>query len=110
MKYCSHCGKPVDDDAVVCLSCGCSTQKKVAKKRRDDESDTVELIAKIFMIVSCVVWGWTLIPLIWMIPMTVHVFNSCKNNLHMSTGFKVCVLLFQNLIAGIALCCRNEDF
>lgn len=24
MKYCSHCGKEVHDDAVVCIHCGCS--------------------------------------------------------------------------------------
>ena len=24
MKYCSHCGQPVDDNAVVCVKCGCA--------------------------------------------------------------------------------------
>jgi uncharacterized membrane protein YvbJ len=24
MKYCSHCGAEVHDDAIVCLKCGCS--------------------------------------------------------------------------------------
>lgn len=26
MKFCSHCGKEVADEAVICLNCGCKTQ------------------------------------------------------------------------------------
>ena len=26
MKYCSHCGKQVLDDAIICPGCGCSVQ------------------------------------------------------------------------------------
>lgn len=26
MKYCSHCGKEVLDDAIICPGCGCSVQ------------------------------------------------------------------------------------
>ncbi len=107
MKYCSHCGKEVADDAVICVSCGCMVEN--TRIRKDEDSDTVELLAKIFMIISCIASGWLIIPLAWMIPMTVHVFKSCKYNLHMGTGFKICVLIFQSLIAGIALLCRNEE-
>jgi uncharacterized membrane protein YvbJ len=24
MKYCSHCGAPVADEAVICVNCGCA--------------------------------------------------------------------------------------
>lgn len=27
MKYCAYCGKEIADEAVICLSCGCKTQK-----------------------------------------------------------------------------------
>jgi len=30
MKYCPHCGQPVDDNAVVCVKCGCATNGSVA--------------------------------------------------------------------------------
>ena len=30
MKYCSHCGTPVEDNAVVCLKCGCAVDDKAA--------------------------------------------------------------------------------
>ena len=28
MKYCLHCGKPIDDRSEICLGCGCPTVKK----------------------------------------------------------------------------------
>lgn len=28
MKYCSHCGKEVNDEAAVCLNCGCKIEDK----------------------------------------------------------------------------------
>ena len=67
--------------------------------------------AKIFLIITCVVLGlsafasvFSLIPLLWAIPMTVHYF---KNDGDVGTGFKVCTLLFANLIAGILMLCDN---
>ena len=26
MKFCTHCGKEIADEAVICLNCGCMTQ------------------------------------------------------------------------------------
>lgn len=26
MKYCTHCGKQIADEAVICLACGCTTK------------------------------------------------------------------------------------
>ena len=26
MKFCTHCGKEIADEAVICLNCGCKTQ------------------------------------------------------------------------------------
>lgn len=28
MKYCTHCGKEIMDDAVICMGCGCATGKR----------------------------------------------------------------------------------
>ena len=27
MKFCTYCGKEIADEAVICLGCGCNTQK-----------------------------------------------------------------------------------
>ena len=61
-----------------------------------------------FMILSCIVMGFGLIPLAWCIPMTVHASDCMKRGEKMSTGFKVCVLLFENLIAGIIMLCDQK--
>lgn len=32
MKYCTHCGKEIMDDAVICPHCGCAVAGAVADK------------------------------------------------------------------------------
>ena len=44
MKYCSHCGAQIQDEAVVCVACGCS----VAAQRSEPDVPSKEL-----NIVSC---------------------------------------------------------
>ena len=136
MKYCSHCGAPIDDEAVVCPHCGCATSKgeevfKSSSKSANNNA-TLGLVAKIFMILSCVgcvitafaslgansvngaaaaVGGLIggLIPLCWVIPMTIKIHNSLKNGEKLSTAFKVCTLIFANIVSGILLLCMKED-
>ncbi|MCQ2387512.1 MAG: zinc-ribbon domain-containing protein [Clostridia bacterium] len=43
--YCSHCGKEIDDDAVICPKCGC----KVGKNK---ESNVMGLLGFIFSLVA----------------------------------------------------------
>ena len=64
--------------------------------------------AKILMIISCVSIGWTLIPLAWLIPMTIKNSNREKGGEKLSTGFKVCILIFGSMVAGILLLCDEE--
>ena len=28
MKFCTHCGNEVNDDAVICVKCGCAISKE----------------------------------------------------------------------------------
>lgn len=37
MKYCTHCGKEVLDDAIICPACGCSVQYGEAPKRQQQQ-------------------------------------------------------------------------
>ncbi len=64
--------------------------------------------AKILMIVSTVIMGFYIIPLAWCIPMTIAYNNMLKNNQPVSTGFKICTLLFVNTISGILMLCDNK--
>lgn len=101
MKYCSHCGKELDDDAIVCVNCGCKAPKSEAKQT--ELSNGLKLAAKILMIISTVIMGFALIPLAWCIPMTLTYCQKVERNEPISIAFKICILLFVNVIAGILL-------
>ena len=124
MKYCTKCGAQVEDDALFCPKCGhkfvAEAQAEVVGepkksgepasnskiKRRDD---TVIMIAFVFCILSCVTIGWCLIPLIWMIPMTVSLYNKMKFKEPIGIAFKVLTLLFVSLIGGILLLVGDDS-
>ena len=102
MKYCTHCGAEMLDEADVCVKCGCQV-KAPAKK-----DDTMKIVIKIFMIIGCISFGWAIIPLAWCIPMTVTTFKKLDAGEPFSTGFKVCTLIFVSLVAGICMLCSED--
>ncbi len=67
------------------------------------EGGVLRLVAKIFMLLGCISYGAALIPLFWTIPMTVHYWRCVKEGKPVGTAFKICSLLFVNLIAGILM-------
>jgi len=108
MKYCSKCGAELADDDSVCYKCGTSTNHRVDGAVRNEESG-MKIAIKVFLIIGCVSSAaFYLIPLAWTIPMTVHYFNSLKDNKPVGTGFKVCTLLFVSMIAGILMLCDKD--
>lgn len=107
MKYCSHCGAQIEGEAVVCVYCGCATGRSVPQPARPKD-DTMQVIIKVFLIIGCVSLGWALIPLAWCIPITVSIFNKMNKHEPVSTGLKVCALLFVNIVAGICLLVEDE--
>lgn len=133
MSFCPNCGKEVQEGVSFCQNCGANLQRnsETAAQEQDyynnqncqpqyrqyqqqsyyppvrkSESGVVTA-AKVLMILTAVAIGWTLIPLAWIIPMTVSLFNKSKTGEKVSTGFKVCTLLFVNVIAGILLLCDD---
>ena len=69
----------------------------------------MRLVAFILCLVSTVSVGWTIIPLAWMIPMTVHCWGLYKGTKANTTGFGVCTLIFVNLVGGILLLVSRKD-
>lgn len=124
MKYCTKCGNELYDEAVLCPKCGCPVQN--ASISADTPSGGLKTAAKVFMILTCAFAGLvgiiglildgyysyytftSFISLGWCIPMTVSYFKKTKNSLPVSTGFKVCTLLFVNLLSGIFMLCDKE--
>jgi len=110
MKYCSHCGAEIMDEAVVCVKCGCAVESAKANTAKKD-NETMKTIIKVFLILGTIASGLAgfLIPLAWCIPMTVSICRKMKNDEEIGTGLKVCTLLFVNIVSGILLLCMNND-
>ncbi len=49
-----------------------------------------------------------LIPLVYIIPMTLHVYKAYKGEKELSLAFKICLLLFVSIIGGILLLLDDE--
>lgn len=110
MKYCTHCGAEVFDEAVVCVRCGCRLENIRQEAGTANNADSgLQTAVKVFLIIGCVFQGWLLIPLAWCLPITISIFHSFRDRRPVSTGMKICTLLFVNLIAGICLLCMHDD-
>ena len=101
MKNCSRCGSVCVDEAVLCVNCGCAFERTAVSG--------LKKAAKVLMIISTVFLGLYILPLAWCLPMTISYSKSIKKGKRIGTGFKVCTLLFVNLIAGILLLCDDEN-
>lgn len=74
-----------------------------------EQDKTLRLIAFVLNILSCVGLCWLIIPLAWLIPMTVHSWGIYKGNKPNTVAFGVCTLIFANLIGGILLLVSKKD-
>lgn len=75
----------------------------------DSNKQTMRLIAFIFNIIATVAIGWTILPLAWMIPMSVMSWGIYKGTRKNSVAFGVCTLLFMGVVSGILLLVSGED-
>lgn len=64
----------------------------------------MKTVAKIFIIIGMITGCCTVLPLIF----GIIALNKLKNNT-MTTGMKVCVLIFVNVVAGILLLCMPQE-
>lgn len=70
---------------------------------------TLRLINFILCVISCVASCWFIVPLAWMVPMTVHSWGIYKGTKANTVAFGVCTLIFTNLIGGILLLVSKKD-
>ena len=138
MKYCTHCGAEINDEAKFCSTCVKPTtaeefgnvvyHQEEPKKQVSNNAKTLGKVAFAFMIVTIAILGFyafyvlmfagqfyaltgmlitwpaiigMLLPLAWTIPMTVYLKRKLNANEPIGVGFKVCTLLFVNLVFGI---------
>ena len=74
-----------------------------------DSDRTLRLINFILCLVSTITCALFIIPLAWMLPMTIISWGIYKGKKRNTTAFGVCTLLFVNLIGGILLLCSHKD-
>lgn len=76
---------------------------QVAAQQSEEASSILYLLAFIFNLISTVSVGWLLVPLAWMIPMTISSYRIYKGTRENTTAFGVCTLIFVSLVSGILL-------
>lgn len=98
MKFCQTCGSEVNEDAVVCLSCGCSVSNKSVGSTEEKNNIAIAAIILAF-----------LIPVLGLILGGVALFNSVKKNAPLkglaiaSIVVSILVMLFNYFILGAIL-------
>lgn len=80
-----------------------------AQTQSSDSDRGLRLAAFVLCVISTVAVCWAIIPLAWMIPMTVHIWGIYKGTKANTTGFGVCTLIFVSLIGGILLLISKKD-
>lgn len=69
-----------------------------------DMAQFLKIVRTIYIAASV----FCLIPLIWILPMRKKIVKAINEGTTLTTGFKVCTLLFVNLVVGILLLCSSE--
>lgn len=76
-----------------------------------DNQSGIKTAIKVFMIIACVAsCTMFFIPLIWILPMTIIAFKKMDNNQPLGIAFKICTILFVNIIAGILMLVLKDDY
>lgn len=73
------------------------------------QDKTLRLVAFIFSIISLAIAGWFIVPLAWMIPMTVYTWRIYQGTRPNTIAFGVCMLIFVSTVAGILLLVSKKD-
>ena len=127
---CTQCGQEIEASRSYCQYCGASADSPYKTNKPQNyqaapqnyqavpqnayyypnpqvnpaaSESTLALVAFIFSIISTVSIGWLIVPLAWMIPMTIMTWQIYKGTRQTTTAFAVCSLLFVSLVSGILL-------
>ena len=109
MQYCTKCGAQLVDEAVVCTGCGRAVEGKLTVAPKKSVSG-LGIAAMILMILGTIIMSGLFygVPLLWCLPMTIVYCVKVIKGARVSTGFKVCSLLFVSLLGGILMLCDND--
>ena len=74
-----------------------------------EKNHTLFLVAFVFNLISTICLGWMILPLAWMIPMTVHSYGIYKGKKANSVAFGICTLIFLSVVSGILYLVADKD-
>lgn len=100
------------DEAVICLRCGCAVgpmRSFGVRQTQAMQPTGTQTAAKVLMIIWTVFMAFFPLTLAWTLPLTLSYCGKIKRGERVGTGFKVCVLLFVCMIAGILLLCDKDE-
>lgn len=109
--FCKYCGKEIDARARFCPFCGAKSAAGVPELPAEgypEKKSTLKTVAFVFMIISTILEAFALIPLAWMLPMTISYKNKIDRGEPVSLAFKICTLIFVSTIAGILMLCDDD--
>ena len=136
--YCRKCGQEINEGTRFCPYCGCNLDLNNNDQSMNKGLDTAtriffilamagsvlsSLMCSIFIIIGFTVPSLEgtmvgimfiiytvicLIPLCWLIPMYKYFIKCRRENIQISIAFKICTLIFVNVIAGILILIREE--
>lgn len=84
-------------------------EAEIVSTPKQDTDTVLRLVAFILNLITTISVGILIIPLAWMIPMTVISYGIYKGTKRNTVAFGVCTLIFVNLIAGILLLVSKKD-
>lgn len=105
---CDFCGNEINDgkikeeNKITIIKTPIKETNKTTSKAK--ESTNLKLAAFIMALLGTITNAtWFFFSLIWCVPMTYKIYKSYKNGTQLSTGFKVCVIIFNSPVSGILL-------
>ena len=119
MKYCPRCGAEVSKESVYCSKCGFKVDETalddstacvvIDNNQSNKRDDDLLKVAFVFCIISIIFTGFAILPLCWMIPLTICLYNKIQKKEPISIAFKIVILFFVNIVAGILLLVGDEN-
>ncbi len=110
--FCPNCGNQIDERANYCPHCGrCFNAPPPMPSGYYPPTHAQpksHWFLKLLMVLSCIFGFLSIIGWIWILPMTIHLFNKIERRERLSTAFKVCTILFVSVLAGIIMACSDD--
>ncbi len=86
MKYCTHCGAELPDEAVICPKCGCAVANsgfvtpKSASNTARPGWDACAIVGFVLSIVSCVLFAFNVFGIVSLAGMTVSIVGTVRTS------------------------------